>query len=302
MNKLTFIGVLLLNYLSWASACTDFYMNFTDYHLSARTLDLGTLKNWTITTWPRKLGVGEFGWPAKYGMIGISGNWFGDDKYPFPIFVADSLNEKGLSCSLLYLTNTQYEKRDDSKTNVFAGVFCNYVAQNYASVLDLQKALSTIAIYGPDVLAQHFVIRDRTGKSLIIECVDGKQNVYLDTNDDVSGFGVTTNEPTFDWQVKNIQHYQWKRTLSRQSIATPGNFYPEERFLRAYMMKAGMQSSGLMDTTDYQNAISLTSQILNSVNVPQGNQYGTDSGEGEGEGDHTTWAIIRDHDHPTLYW
>lgn len=51
-----------------------------------------------------------------------------------------------------------------------------------------------------------------------------------------------TNEPTFDWQVKNIDHYEWKRTLARQAVATPGNFYPEERFLRVHMIKSGMQA------------------------------------------------------------
>lgn len=55
-----------------------------------------------------------------------------------------------------------------------------------------------------------------------------------------------TNEPTFDWHQKNIEHYEWKRTLARQAVAVPGNFYPEERFLRAYMVKSGMQSMGLM--------------------------------------------------------
>ena len=57
-----------------------------------------------------------------------------------------------------------------------------------------------------------------------------------------------TNEPTFDWHQQNIEHYEWKRTLARQAIAVPGNFYPEDRFLRAYMMKSGMQDMGLMGT------------------------------------------------------
>jgi penicillin V acylase-like amidase (Ntn superfamily) len=300
-----FITIFLVSYVSWVSSCSDFYMNFTNFHLSARTLDLGTQNNWSITTWPRKLSMPneQYAWPARYGTVGISGNWLGDEREKFPIFFADSLNEKGVSCSLLTLVNTKYQDRDDSKTNVFAGTFCHYVAQNYASVAELQKALETIAIYGPDMLAQHFLVRDRAGQSLIIELVDGKQNVYLDKNDDVTGFGIMTNEPTFNWHLQNIQHYQWKRnSLSRQSVAIPGNFYPEERFLRVYMMKQGMQSYGLMETTSYQTAVALTAQVLNTISVPQGNQYGTDSGDGEGENDHSAWGVIRDHDDPTIYW
>ncbi len=43
---------------------------------------------------------------------------------------------------------------------------------------------------------------------------------------------------------------------------------------------------------------------MNTVSVPQGDQYGTDSGEasGEGDGDHTQWGVVRDHLDPALYW
>lgn len=67
------------------------------------------------------------------------------------------------------------------------------------------------------------------GTSLIVEVVGGQQRVYLDTNDGVTGFGIMTNEPTFDWHLENIKHYQWKRTLARQAVSVPGNFYPDER-------------------------------------------------------------------------
>lgn len=140
---------------------------------------------------------------------------------------------------------------------------------------------------------------------MIIECVNKQQNVYLDLNDGVNTFGITTNEPTFDWHLENIKHYEWKRTLSRQAVAIPGNFYPEERFLRIHMLKSGIQDMGLtLSVSDFQRAFALTSEVLNSITVPEGFQYGTDSGDGDSEGsaDHTSWGIIRNHDDPTLYW
>ena len=45
--------------------------------------------------------------------------------------------------------------------------------------------------------------------------------------------------------------------------------------------------------------------MLNTVSVPQGDQYGTDTGDESGEGsaaDHTVWAVIRDHAEPALFW
>lgn len=307
--------VALVCVLACCEACSDIYMNFTEHRLSTRSMDLGTQVNWTITTWPKKLRSGAplkgdpplAGWPIKYGSVGISGNWFTDEHYGFPSFFADSLNERGLSCSLLMLVGTQYQQRSEDKTNVFAGLFCHYVVQTYEFVLDLQQALPNIAIYGPDALAQHFVIRDSTGASLVVECVGGEQRVYLDRNDNVNGFGIMTNEPTFDWHLENIKHYQWKRTLARQAVAVPGNFYPEERFLRAYMMREGMEAMGLMaaPAAQFQTAFAYAVQVLNTVSVPMGNQYGTDSGDSgssEGDGDHSVWGVVRDHKNPTLYW
>lgn len=59
------------------------------------------------------------------------------------------------------------------------------VALNFESVLDLEKVLPKIAIYGPDALAQHFIVRDAAKRSLIVEVLGGKQYVYLDENDGV---------------------------------------------------------------------------------------------------------------------
>lgn len=321
------IVLVLLSLIDQVLSCTDFMMNFTNFHFSGRTLDLGTLSNWTITKWPRKLNKQEnadfiativsekkavvdvvrnaISWPSKYGVMGVTANWFGDDRYWFPIFFSDSLNEKGLSCSLLTLIDTKYEEKSSEKENVFAGTFCVYITQNYASVQEIVNNINNVAIYGPDALQQHFIIRDSTGVSLVVECVGGQAMIYVDNNDGQSFFGITTNEPTLDWHLENIRHYQWKRTLARQSVAIPGNFYPEERFLRTHMIKEGMQNAQLMtETTSYQRAFALTAQVLNSVSVPEGEQYGTDSGDssGEGQGDHTSWAVIRDHNTPALYW
>ena len=42
--------------------------------------------------------------------------------------------------------------------------------------------------------------------------------------------------------------------------------------------------------------------VLNTITVPMGQQMGTDSGAGEGAGDHTMWGIIYDHKERTVYW
>jgi choloylglycine hydrolase len=300
-------SALVVSWAMYGSACTDFYMNFTDPSLrfSGRTLDLGSMTNWSISTWPVESEQHHdfVNWQPKYNSLGLTGNWLGDDHFLGISFFGDSLNEHGLSCSFLTLVDTEYEEKSESKNNIFAGTFCHWASQLFTSVDEVQEALQDVAIWGPNALAQHFALRDASGKSLVVECTGGQHVAYLDANDGVETFGIMTNEPTFDYHLMNIRHYEWKRSLARQAVAVPGNFYPEERYLRVHMVKSGMQE--LMESTrDYQTAFSLTAQVLNTVTVPMGEQYGTDSGEtsGEGNNDHSQWGLVRDHSNAVIYW
>ncbi len=184
-------------------------------------------------------------------------------------------------------------------------MFCQWATALFSNVREVKDALGDVSIWGPEIMEEHFILRDASGASLVVELIDGKQRLYLDLNDGVTGYGVMTNEPQFDFHLTNIGHYEWKRDLTRQAIAVPGGYYPEDRFLRVYMTKEGMDADGLSDTNNYQMAFSLTSQVLNTVTVPMGKQYGTDTGTASGEGDnndHTIFGIIRDHASPTIYW
>lgn len=244
-------------------------------------------------------------WNAKYGTVGFSGNWLGDSKYGFYSLFGDSLNTEGLSCGQLTLVGSEYEKPSLRKTNVFYGTFCKWATQLFSNVLEVHDAMENVAIFGPVILAEHFILRDASGASLVIELIDGKKQLHLDFNDVKSGYGIMTNEPAFDFHLTNIEHYEWKRSLARQAVPIPGSWYPEERFLRLHMVKSGMQDFGLNEITSYQEAFALTAQVINVVQVPYGEQYGTDTGEASGEGtnpDHTQWAIIRDHGTPAIYW
>lgn len=281
--------------------------------MSGRTMDLGSTTNWTITSWPVNSeeslpdpdGLQGARYTSKFGTVGITGNWLGDDKYGFYSLFGEAMNEKGMTCGQLTLVGSEYQRPSLRKTNVFFGVFCKWATQLFDNVEDVRSALGDVAIWGPEILSEHFVLRDANGVSLVLELIGGELHSYLDYNDGKSGFGIMTNEPTFDWHLTNIEHYEWKRSLSRQAVPVPGSWYPEERFLRIHMVKSGMQDFGLNEEPNYQEAFSLTAQVLNVVTVPYGNQYGTDTGEASGEGsnpDHTMWGLIRDHSTPALYW
>ena len=42
--------------------------------------------------------------------------------------------------------------------------------------------------------------------------------------------------------------------------------------------------------------------VLNTITVPMGSQMGTDSGAGEGQGDHTQFGVVYDHVNATMYF
>ena len=123
--------------------------------------------------------------------------------------------------------------------------------------------------------------------------------VYDDFNDNgKTGFGVFTNEPPLMWQNEAVRHLQWKQTtLARPAVAMPGSWYPEARFQRLHLVKSGMPKPA-----SYEEAVMQTVHVLNTVTVPMGSQIGTDSGMGEGLGDHTQYAVIYDSKNSTIYW
>lgn len=123
-------------------------------------------------------------------------------------------------------------------------------------------------------------------------------NVYTDGNDGgKTGFGIMTNEPEYPWQVQNVKHYMWKQALARPATTMPGTFYPDERFLRIHLVK-----EALPKPTTHPEAMMQAVHVLNTITVPMGAQMGTDSGAGEGQGDHTQFGIVYDHLNSTMYF
>ena len=144
----------------------------------------------------------------------------------------------------------------------------------------------------------HFVVRDAQGLGLVVEFMDRSTKLYDDLNDGgAHGYGVFTNEPPYPWQVDNVRHFRWKQSLARESTVVPGNWYPDERFLRIHLVKAAMP-----EPKTYQESIQHALHVLNTITVPMGLQMGTDSGFGEGQADHTHFAHIYDHKGAILYW
>lgn len=267
-----------------------------DYRLSGDTMDLGSDPNeWVLITRPKGmqgLRSSRFGY---VGFVGKVGSVLEDTH------VADGMNTAGLTCDAHTLLGTRHPGRNASLDNIDAAYICQWALEGYGSVADLKAALggmNFVEARDPEYQNQHWAFRDAFGHGLVVEWLAGRMEVFDDFNDGgKTGFGVFTNEPPHLWHVEAVRHMLWKQTLQRPAVDMPGSWYPEARFQRLHLVKSAMS-----EPASYQEAIMQTVHVLNTVTVPMGSQMGTDSGKGEGLGDHTQYAVIYDSKNQIIYW
>jgi len=215
--------------------------------------------------------------------------------------VSEGMNEAGLTCGILTLENSSFQPYNwfHPQQNIMSSSLCKWVLENFASVDEVQAALPRMHVFLNTEV--HFAIQDAGKKILVAEFINKELLLHEDLNDGVDTFGIMTNEPRFEWQLQNVKHLEWKRTLARSAVSVPGNWYPDERFLRIHLVKQAIEKT--KQPTSYREAVANAVAILNTVTVPMGDIPGTDSeaSGGEGLGDHTHWGLIRDHLHKEIY-
>ena len=133
---------------------------------------------------------------TKYGMIGANALGFH--------VIVDGINEKGLFFSALYFPGyaeyVDVTPENDSRA-MAPYELGNWVLGNCATIEEVRVQIGNIvlaktvvdALGGPPPL--HFIVRDPSGKSLVIEPLEGTLKVYDNP------VGAMTNSPTFDWHL-----------------------------------------------------------------------------------------------------
>lgn len=139
----------------------------------------------------------------------------------------------------------------------------------WAEPVDLPQAKNV-------VWPTHYGVYDATGKGIVIEYT--KNGLKIFDNE----VGVMTNSPTYDWHITNLRNYVGLSSLQVKPVkigdltfaptgqgaglrGIPGDFTPPSRFVRAAAMIY------LADpVANAQEAIVLTSHILNTVDIPLG--------------------------------
>lgn len=221
INKLG-LGALFTGLLSMENqgvACSDVFINKPGYHIEARTLDflvniafenragfIGTENKTDVVIDADKIPADKLAvWKNKYGYFGRAA--FNGSK------IIDGMNTQGLSVAILYLPGSKFPVYDpkDQKKVLSAYDVASFLLSQAASVAEGVHLLRTYQLVQSAVQAEngvfikdipiHYVMRDKTGDSAVVEFIDGQVKIYEKAGD------IITNSPPFDWQLKNADHY-----------------------------------------------------------------------------------------------
>jgi choloylglycine hydrolase len=195
-------GLVLAGAVNFAQACTGIRLIAADGSvIDARTLEFAIDIRSDVIVVPRgaeRVGTAPddqdgLKWKAKYASVGA--NALG-----LPIII-DGLNEAGLGVGLFYFPTTAgympYAPGDAHKA-IAPWQLGSWLLDNFASTDEVKANIGSIVVpatifkqwgFSPPV---HAVVHDASGKSIVIEYVGGKLNVYDNP------LGVITNSPGFD--------------------------------------------------------------------------------------------------------
>ena len=287
--RVIYLAVLVcsLFFAKLAPACTSIRLRAGDGTVVyARTMEFAVVLESDVIMVPRgyaRTGTtpqGENGlkWTSKYASLGINTG----SGMPF---LVDGVNEKGLAVGLLYFPGTvgymKYSAGEASKT-IAPWEVGSWILENFATVEEVKQNIGSITV--PAVVVKqldfvpplHYVVHDASGKSVVIEYVEGKLHVH----DNV--LGVMTNSPAFDWHMTNLRNYVnfslvnvppvkvGSITLTGLGQGTgmlgmPGDFTPPSRFVRAVAY-----STSILPSKTGEEAVLQAFHILNNFDIPEG--------------------------------
>ena len=288
-------------------ACTGLKLTAQDGQVvHGRTLEFGIDVKTSVVCIPRGFvftgdvpGGKGLEYTTKYASIGA---------ICFDILaLMDGINEEGLSIGTFYFpefagyTPTTEENRAKSLSPID---FPNWILSQFRSIDEVKAGLSSIVIaptsfkdWGNIVPPFHYIVYDKSGKSLVIEPVDGKLVVHDNP------LGVLTNSPNFEWHMTNLRNFINLTPINAAPlkvngltlepfgqgsgmVGLPGDFTPPSRFVRAAIFS--ITSTPVKNAKD---SVFKVFHLLNQFDIPVGSVQQNDGGVVHS--DYTIATIVR---------
>lgn len=240
--------------------CTSLSIKSNKGHnFFGRNMDLAYDFNQSVLIIPRNYQIqnkvtGDMA-KNKYAIIGM-GTII--DNHPT---LADGMNEKGLACAGLNFDGYSYVEENivPGKKNIAPYDFIYWVVANHETVDEVKQTIENLELVKVPINERtplptlHWMIVDKTGKSIVVEKTKDKFAVYDNP------VGVMTNNPTFDWHLTNLNEYmkitpnhpqnvKWSDKeltplgVGAGTLGIPGDFESVSRFVRIAYIRAHMPS------------------------------------------------------------
>ncbi|WP_255493381.1 linear amide C-N hydrolase [Dysgonomonas sp. HDW5B] len=227
-------------------------------------------------------GRNSLKWTSKYGSVVTSA---------FEIASTDGMNEKGLVANLLWLPESQYPVRDQSKPGLTISAWVQYMLDNFATVNEAvsfaqEDSFQVVSDKMPDgsrMATLHLSISDATGDNAIFEYIDGKLIIHHSMD-----YKVMTNSPTYDKQLA-LNDY-WKSIGGLTFL--PGTNRAADRFARA-----SFYVDVIPKTDNEKLAVASVFSVIRNVSVP----YGISTPESP-EISSTQWRTVSDSKNLTYFF
>jgi choloylglycine hydrolase len=299
MKKLIMLVMAALLLVTGRSdACSDFRVRAQDGTVViGRSMEFPVDLMSEVCLVPR--GAGQYGYLAVNGF-GIRNAY------------VDGFNEKGLSLDILMYSGAVYEPKGDGRS-LTADALGAWLLGNFASVAEAKKALASVSITKPENkkvrdLGLHLAVHDSTGRSLVVEFIDGQKKIYDNP------LGVMTNRPSFDWQLANLRNYvnlnardAEPKMLNGVKIeptgvgsglrGLPGDWTPPSRFVK---LAFGVDSA--LKPKNSAEAVNLAEHLLNTVDIPKGAIKEPTALPGKYLYGYAQWVVIKDLTNKVLYY
>ncbi|WP_417390687.1 linear amide C-N hydrolase [Gimesia sp.] len=310
IHTIAFLGLISLTVFAPAAsqACTGITVNPEDGSvIFGRTLEFAQNLHSNIIIVPRNhayVGTAPdnrqgLQWKTQYGMVGMNA-------FDLPI-IADGINEKGLHVGIFYFPDyAEFQEVSEQEiSNTISPVEVPvYLLSSCATVTEVIEKIKQIKV-GKTVMPElggvppfHYIATDSSGKSIVLEYVDGKLNLFPNP------LGVFTNAPAFDWHMTNLGNYvnlltnnvsrieikkQIIKGLGQGSgmLGLPGDFTPPSRFVRAVAF-----SASAFPVPTARAGVLQVFHILNQFDIPKGAARGDENGKVTA--DYTLWTAVSD--------
>ena len=191
-----------------ANACTGITLNSKDSTtIVARTIEWGgsdlnsqyviVPRGYTMRSYTPD-GSEGMQFTSRYGYVGLA--------VEQKDFIAEGINEAGLSAGLFYFPNYgQYEAYDAEKkdTSIADLQLVSWILGKCATIDEAIESVKQVHVIRIDPRAStvHWRFADPAGRQIVLEIIGGEPKFYENK------LGVLTNSPGFEWQLTNLNNY-----------------------------------------------------------------------------------------------